>query len=382
MKTTVATLRRASREAGEVCPFMRRQGKGVVLGMSGGVDSSTAAWTLAEQGYAVVGVTLRFYCFARSPSAPRACCNEASLRRARSLASRLGIEHRVIDVETEFRDNVIADFLREYGRGRTPNPCIVCNEKVKFPALARVADRIGFRFIATGHYARLERGDGKTVYLAAGADTAKDQSYFLYRVPVRLLERAIFPLGETSKADVKRIAARLALPAADAKESQDVCFLPDGDLEAFLSRRLPRAPGEVVDGSGRVIGKHEGVFHYTIGQRKGFGVAGGIPLYVGEIDAARGRIVLEPKSEVYHREAVCANVRLRRGGLDGPLAGKVRYRRPLAEIERVERSAGRLRVVFREPQWAITPGQSLVIYRDGVVVGGGIVERGLKGDQG
>jgi tRNA-specific 2-thiouridylase len=359
---------------------IRSEAPGVVLGMSGGVDSSTAAWTLSERGFRVVGVTLRFYCYARAAGAPRACCSEVSLRRARALASRLGIEHRVIDAEREFREAVVANFLDEYRRGRTPNPCIVCNERVKFPALARVADLLGFRFIATGHYARLERGTGGKIFLAAAADAAKDQSYFLYRVPVKLLERTLFPLGGMSKSEVKRVAVALDLPAAGARESQDVCFLPEGNLGTFLSERLEAAPGEVVDRSGRVLGTHEGVFHYTIGQRKGFGIAGGVPLYVGEIEAAERRIVLEPKPRLFHRTAVCANVKLRVADLGGELAGRVRYRRPLAEVERVERAPGRLRVLFREPQWAITPGQSLVLYRGGLVVGGGIVERGWAGD--
>ncbi len=361
---------------------MNSDGHGVVLGMSGGVDSSTAAWMLAEQGYRVVGVTLRFYCYARSSRSPRPCCSEASLRHARMLASRLGIEHRVIDAESEFRDAVIENFVGEYRRGRTPNPCIVCNEKVKFPALARVADWLGCRFIATGHYARLVRAERGKTLLAAAADAAKDQSYFLYRVPVKLLERTIFPLGDSSKSEVKRAASGLDLPSAKEKESQDVCFLPDGDLGAFLSSEIAPAPGEVVDRKGRLLGSHSGVFHYTIGQRKGLRIAGGVPLYVGEIDAARRRIVLEPKSELFHRTAVCTSVRLRSNNLGGALAGKVRYRKPFAEVERVDRAGGELRVVFREPQWAITPGQSLVLYRDGLVIGGGIVARGLKGDRG
>jgi tRNA-specific 2-thiouridylase len=359
---------------------MKSEAHGVVLGMSGGVDSSTAAWMLAEQGYRVVGVTLRFYCYARSAMSPRACCSDSSLRRARVLASRLGIEHRVIDAEREFRDAVIENFVGEYRRGRTPNPCIVCNEKVKFPALARVADWLGCRFIATGHYARLARARSGQIFLAAAADAVKDQSYFLYRVPVKLLERTLFPLGETSKSEVKRAASRLRLPAAGEKESQDVCFLPDGNLGAFLSERIEPAPGEIVDHEGRILGNHAGVFHFTIGQRKGLRIAGGIPLYVGEIDAARARIVLEPKPMLFHRGAVCASVRLRSNDLGGALAGKVRYRRPLAEIARIEREAGELTVVFREPQWAITPGQSLVLYRDGLVIGGAVVERTLKGN--
>jgi len=368
-----------SQGAAAVHPRSPKQGEGVVVGMSGGIDSSTAAWMLAEQGYRVVGVTLRFYCYARSAASPRPCCSEASLRAARMLCSRLKIPHRVVDAEDEFRRTVIADFVREYRGGRTPNPCIVCNEKVKFPALARVADWLGCRFIATGHYARLVRGERGKLYLAAAADEGKDQSYFLYRVPLKLLERTVFPLGEMSKSEVKRRAAALGIRPAEARESQDVCFLPDGDLKRFLGEKIGSRPGDVVDREGRVLGSHLGVQHYTIGQRKGFGIAGSVPLYVESIDAAARRIVLAPREEVFHSTAVCRGLKLRSSDLGRPLKAKVRYQKPLAEIVRAERSGSELTVVFREPQWAITPGQSLVLYRDGVVVGGGIIVEGWKG---
>lgn len=362
---------------------------GVVVGMSGGVDSSSAAWMLAAEGRRVVGVTLRLYCYARAVRSPRPCCSEAALRDARMLCSRLGIPHRVVDVEADFERMVISNFIREYRRGRTPNPCIVCNEKVKFPALARVADRLGYRSIATGHYARLVRGSsrgarvvaarrGSSIRLAAARDAAKDQSYFLYRVPVRILERTLFPLGEATKADVKRMAASLGIQAAHGLESQDVCFLPEGDLGAFLTQRIGPRPGDVVDRDGNVLGRHEGVHHHTIGQRKGLGIARGKPLYIESIDAAARRIVLAPKEEVFHSIAVCGSLKLRSSNLDGPLMGKVRYRKPLAEVASAERRGARLTVVFKEPQWAITPGQSLVLYCDGVVVGGGIIIEGRK----
>lgn len=204
-------------------------GTGVVVGMSGGVDSSATACTLHEQGYRVIGVTLRFFCYAASDVHERACCSEESLRRAREACRRLGIQHRLIDVEEEFRETVIDDFLDEYRRGRTPNPCIRCNEKVKFPALARVADWLGIERIATGHYARLVRGAGGTVFLARAVDRKKDQSYFLYRVPVRLLRRTLFPLGRLAKREVLALASRFGIDPFAKSESQDVCFLPDGE---------------------------------------------------------------------------------------------------------------------------------------------------------
>ncbi|MDD4858509.1 MAG: tRNA 2-thiouridine(34) synthase MnmA, partial [Candidatus Krumholzibacteria bacterium] len=274
-------------------------GEGIIVGMSGGVDSSAAAWMLREQGFRVIGVTLRFYCYARSAGSPRPCCSDALSTRARRLCARLGIPHHVVNAEDEFKESVVRGFLEGYRAGTTPNPCIVCNEKVKFPALVRIADALGCARIATGHYARLVHGAGGAVFLAAARDNGKDQSYFLYRVPVNILERTLFPLGETLKQTVKDESSRLGLVRGAQRESQDVCFLPDGDMHRFLEEKVGRAPGEVVDREGRVIGKHDGAHLYTIGQRKGFGIAGGMPLYVSAIDARNNRVVLAPKVDVY-----------------------------------------------------------------------------------
>jgi len=351
--------------------------EGVIVGMSGGVDSSTAAWILREKGYRVIGVTLRFYCYARSGGSPRPCCSEALLRRARQICARLGMDHTTIDVEDEFRETVVRDFVEEYRAGRTPNPCIVCNEKVKFPTLVRIADWLGCERIATGHYARLVRGAHGAPFLAAALDDGKDQSYFLYRVPVKVLDRTLFPLGEMLKESVKVMASRLGLGAEKQQESQDVCFLPDGDMRRFIRENINCAPGEVVDHRGRIIGRHDGAHFYTIGQRKGFGIAGGIPLYVIGIDAKRNRVVLGPREDVFRLEALCGSLRLRTRDLSGELGTKIRYRRPCALVARIERRGRLLAVAFREPQWAVTPGQSLVLYRDGVIAGGGIIEKGL-----
>lgn len=350
--------------------------EGVVVGLSGGVDSSSAAWMLHEEGHRVIGVTLRLYCYARASRSPRPCCSDELLRRARALCAKLGVDHHVIDVEDEFRETVVRDFIGEYRAGKTPNPCIVCNEKVKFPALARVADWLGCERIATGHYARLVRGAHGAPLIAAALDDTKDQSYFLYRVPVKILDRTLFPLGGALKESVKREASRLGLGSAAGRESQDVCFLPDGDLGRFLHDEIGSLPGDVVDREGRVLGRHDGVHFYTIGQRRGFGIAAGAPLYVSTIDARENRVVLAPKDDVYGERALCGRLRLRSRDLGPGLKAKVRYRKPLAEVARTERRGRLLVVSFREPQWAITPGQSLVLYRDGVVVGGGIIEKG------
>lgn len=356
-------------------------GTGVVVGMSGGIDSSAAAFTLHEQGYRVIGVTLRFFCLAASAVHERACCSEESLRRAREVCRRLGIRHHLIDVEKEFREAVIDDFLAEYRKGRTPNPCIRCNEKVKFPALARVADWLGFDRIATGHYARLVRGVGGTVFLSRSVDRKKDQSYFLYRVPVGLLRRTIFPLGRLAKREVLALASRFGIDPCAESESQDVCFLPDGDLGGFLRQHIAAKPGEIVDSSGAVLGRHTGIAFYTIGQRRGFGISGAAPLYVKQIDARENRIVLSPEEELYSRTAVCKHVKLRRLTLDGSYRAKIRYRHTLAGVESLKRSHGALIVRFEKSQRAVTPGQSLVLYRENVVMGGGVIDR-VEGEVG
>ncbi len=348
----------------------------VVVGMSGGIDSAAAAWLLHEKGHRVFGVTLRFYCYARSAGSPRPCCSDALLRRARRLCAKLGIDHHVIDVEKEFRETVVRDFLDEYRAGRTPNPCILCNEKVKFPALVKAADRLGCERIATGHYARLVPGRGGAPLLAAAFDGKKDQSYFLYRVPAKILRRALFPLGETLKESVKSASVRLGPGRDGQRESQDVCFLPDGSLRSFLGERIGFAPGEIVDRGGRVLGRHEGAHLYTIGQRKGLRVAGGIPLYVADIDTRNNRVVLGRREELSSALVLCGSLRLRSRDLSCGLAAKIRYGRASADVARAVRRGPLLEVVFREPQWAVTPGQSLVLYRDGVVVGGGIIAQG------
>jgi tRNA-specific 2-thiouridylase len=351
--------------------------KGIVVGMSGGVDSTIAAGILSAAGYRVVGVTLRFHDRARSKDLPPSCCDDRLIDRCRRFCARAGIAHRVIDVEREFAETVVRDFVEEYRAGRTPNPCVVCNEKVKFPALLSIADRLGCEKIATGHYAKIVREGGR-VFLASASDGDKDQSYFLYRVPVGILRRTLFPLGTVFKETVREAAASLGCETES--ESQDICFLSDGDLRRFLRGRIATRAGEVVDREGRMLGTHEGAELYTIGQRKGFGIAGQTALYVAGIDTGRNRVILAPREHVHHIGARCGRLKLRRRELGSSLTAKIRYRRPAAEVVGLDRRRGGLEVRFREAQWAVTPGQSLVLYDGGVVVGGGVIEEAIENE--
>lgn len=345
----------------------------VVIGMSGGVDSSVAALLLKERGYRVIGVTLRLAAPSALKGAPKSCCSEESILRAEKICKRLGIEHIIQDCRTAFGEIVIREFIDEYRAGRTPNPCITCNEKIKFPQLAAVADRHGCPAIATGHYARLVKEGRGRALLASSPDAGKDQSYFLYRVPVSLLERTIFPLQDMSKDDVRIKASHCGLREVRTGESQDICFLDGTDLRTFLSGHLPEEGGEVVDSGGRVIGHHGGMYNYTIGQRKGLGISAERPLYVTSVDASRNIVTLGPEEELYSSTAVCHRIRMRFRKIDGPLHAKIRYRHSAAEVERIEREGGSLRVRFLRPQRAVTPGQSVVLYHGGIIVGGGVI---------
>jgi tRNA-specific 2-thiouridylase len=358
----------------------KRTGEGVAVGMSGGIDSFIAAWILQQRGFRVVGITLRFFCHSRFDVAAGSCCDEAAVDRVKKLCSRLGIPHYTAGVGDEFGREVIEYFISEYGAGRTPNPCIVCNERVKLPALAKYADRLGLEHTATGHYVRKVRGPGGRVFLACARDKGKDQSYVLYRMPVKLLERCIFPVGELEKREVCELASRLGVKLPSGHESQDACFVPSGGLGVFLEARLGARSGDVVDSRGAILGRHRGIHFYTVGQRRGLGVSAAAPLYVKHIDAADNKIVLAPDGELHARKAVCRRLKLRTRSLDGSLRAKIRYRHKAAPVKTARRRSGSLEVEFVTTQRAITPGQSLVLYRDGLVVGGGVIDEAVRGD--
>ncbi len=360
------------------------KGKTVVVAMSGGVDSSVAAALLLERGYKVVGITMNLFSLpeevCRSEEL-RSCCGRRALEDAHRVALDLGIPHYAVDLRGEFETEVIADFSREYGRGRTPNPCIRCNERIKFRVLYDRASRLGAGLIATGHHARLKRDAASgRILLRKGKDRAKDQSYFLYRLSQPQLIRALFPVGDFVKAEVRNKARRLALPVAERPESQETCFAPLGNYPDFLAGRAPEAfrPGPIVDTDGRVLGKHRGIGYYTVGQRRGLGISSAGPLYVMSIDARRNAVIVGPEIDLYAKSLLASSIRLvGLGRLDGPITvrAKIRYKHEAAKALVTPLALGRVKVEFERPQRAVTPGQSVVFYRRDVVLGGGIIER-------
>ncbi|MBO7459098.1 MAG: tRNA 2-thiouridine(34) synthase MnmA [Paludibacteraceae bacterium] len=366
--------------------------KKVLLGMSGGIDSTVSAMLLLEQGYEVVGVTFRTYdsikesCLAKE----KGCCTMESIMEAKHNAERMGFEHHIVDFRDTFRRCVIQDFIDEYMAGRTPNPCVLCNSTIKWGEMLHLADELGCDFIATGHYARIAERDGH-MFLRTAADVRKDQTYFLWRLTEEQLRRTIFPLGDLTKDQVREIARQHGYEKlATKRESQEICFIPDNDYRAFLRANVPdynervRA-GEYIDREGRVLGQHEGYVNYTIGQRKGLGIALGQPAYVTHIDAAANRVTLGTNDDLYATELRFRPVSNAfrpslQGGAGGRLSltAKVRYRSPAVPVKEIKSPITNHQsqissLVFSEPIWGVTPGQSVVIYQDDLVLGGGII---------
>jgi len=365
----------------------------VAVALSGGIDSSVAALLLKEAGHEVIGLHMHLWDSSRS---------EYQARQTEALCSTLNIPFYVVDSKKEFALNVVDYFCREYKRGRTPNPCIACNQQIKFGFLLAKALSLGADFLATGHYARIEHSEDG-YHLLKAADLSKDQSYFLYTLTQEKLKYLLFPLGSYTKTEVKQIAQRAGL--AIAKPSQDICFISQKNYRAFLSQRLSNIPGEIVDAQGVILGRHQGIAFYTIGQRHGLGLASGKPLYVIRIEAEHNKIVLGDKRELYSQKVTAQRLNWVAGKpLLGPItaAAKIRYKSREAEAillpprhcdpepftlchsERSEESytaQGKLRegeaisdIWFPQPQRAVTPGQAIVFYKGDEVLGGGTIE--------
>jgi tRNA-specific 2-thiouridylase len=351
----------------------------VVVAMSGGVDSSVTAALLAEGGYDVIGVTLQLYDHGRAVARPGACCAGADIHDARRVADKLGIPHYVLDYESRFRAEVIEDFADSYAAGQTPIPCVRCNQRVKFRDLLGLARDLGADAMATGHYARRETGaNGPELHRAS--DGARDQSYFLFATTCRQLESLRFPLGAMTKAQVRREAARLALAVADKPDSQDICFVPGGDYSRVVARLRPDAAleGDIVDTGGRVLGRHSGVIHFTVGQRRGLNIGGSSgPLYVVRIEPELRRVVVGPRQALEETKVSLCEVNWLAGVDDlGPVEVSVKLRstQPLVPATLRIPGNGSAEVTLAGPQ-TVAPGQACVCYLGTRVLGGGFIAR-------
>jgi tRNA-specific 2-thiouridylase len=356
----------------------------IVVGMSGGVDSSVAAALLVEQGFDVIGITLRVWPWREPEEATRkfgSCCSPESVGDARAVARRLGIPYYLLNSEREFERAVIEPFARAYAEGRTPVPCVACNREVKFGSLLQRARAWDAAAVATGHYARITRDDdSQRVLLWRGRDARKDQSDFLWPLTQPQLEAARFPVGHLTKDAVRDRARALGLVTADKPESQEICFIPDDDYRGFLRRRMPDAfgPGPIVDGKGTVLGRHAGLVNYTVGQRRGLGLAAGRPLYVTTLDPSRNAVVVGGADEVEVDVILAEQPNfISIPALQGRLAveAKIRHTHEPAAATIEPTEDGLVRVRFERAQRAPAPGQSVVFYRGDLVVGGGVIAR-------
>jgi tRNA-specific 2-thiouridylase len=337
----------------------------IAVAMSGGVDSSVTAALLKEQGHEVIGLTMQIL------------PHQDAVNYARKTAEKLGISHHVIDFRDIFARSIIDNFCREYSLGRTPNPCVLCNHLIKFGALWEKAAELGADCIATGHYARIEK-HGTTITLSKGADKNKDQSYFLCSLTREQLIHVMFPIGQLTKTKVRQIAREMNIPTASRPDSQEICFIPDNDYAGFLKARLPQAsvPGPVVDMQGNIMGQHQGITAYTIGQRHGLGIANTEPLYVIAIIPGQNSIVVGAKKDIFGTELIAGNLNWitpERPIKPFTVKARIRYHHPEAEAKINPLDNDNVYVKFAEPQMAITPGQTVAFYDGESVLGGGTI---------
>ncbi len=348
--------------------------KKVLLGMSGGVDSSVAAYLLQKQGYEVIGVTLKLHEDSQNEDG---CCSINAVEDARRVANKLGIAYYVLNMKELFRKYVIDYFINEYESGRTPNPCIACNKYIKFGALLDKANSLNIEYIATGHYAKIEKNDSR-YFLRKAVDKTKDQSYVLYNLTQEQLSRTLFPLGGFTKKEIRNIAKDNGFQVASKPDSQEICFVEDNNYKGFIrdnSKKVP-IPGEFITDDGTVIGYHKGITNYTIGQRRGLGIVTGTPMFVVDINEESNQILLGTENDLLSKELVVTNLNwIFMENLNNELEAnvKIRYRAKESKAKLIPIDNKSVKVVFEIPQRAITKGQAAVFYKNAFVVGGGVI---------
>ena len=340
--------------------------KRILVGMSGGVDSSVSAILLQEQGYEVVGATMVLF---DSDDINEGCLSSSAVNDAKKVCQKLGIEHHVIDLKDYFKKYVINNFVENYKNGMTPNPCVQCNKYLKFGALFDKAKELKCEYIATGHYARVEDG-----YLKKSNADKKDQTYFLYGIKKEVLPYIVFPLKDfKDKEEIREIAKKHDLFVATKKDSQEICFIPNDDYKSYLEKKIKPIKGNFVDSKGNILGTHKGIIYYTIGQRKGLGISAKQPLYVTNINKTKNEITLGTINELYKDSLIAKDINLLVDEIPKNITAKIRYRSNNAKcsIELLDNNT--MKIIFDEPQKSITKGQSVVLYSDDIVVGGGII---------
>lgn len=364
----------------------------VLVAMSGGVDSSVALLKVLEEGYEAVGVTMKLMEYSTNSGTRPAhsyCCSVDAINNAKLVCQTVGVPHYTLDYQDVFRENVVNYLVEEYFSGRTPNPCIRCNIYLRWGALTGHADLLNAHWIATGHYARIDRTDPKRPVIRKGADPKKDQSYVLWGIPVETLNRTLFPLGSLTKQEVRKLAKDAGLVTADMAESQEICFIPNDNYRDFLYEYAPgrserEEAGEFVSVDGSIMGNHKGISQYTIGQRRGLGISGPEPVYVRDIDPETKKITLSPRREMFFDGCTIENLNLFKdpGKIKngGPIQVQIRYNHKGVPCRISTSGNGTIKAEFESPQFAVTPGQSAVFYRGDVLLGGGIIKKGFTHD--
>lgn len=358
--------------------------KRIVVAMSGGVDSTTVAALLKKEGYEVIGITMQLLDYG---AAEGGCCSLDHVVDARRAADQLDIPHYVVNFTEEFKNYVLTDYVEKYKSGKTPIPCVLCNQHVKFDLLMKRALELGADYLATGHYARIEKGDGSALTLNKACDESKDQTYFLYTLTQKELKRLMFPLGALAKDEVRELAKEMNLRQADKPDSTGVCFVPTGNYRDFLISRsaFTEREGEIINTEGKVLGSHKGVFSFTVGQRRGLGIATGKPMYVTEIEPDTNRVIVGEEDRIYGTKLLAENLTwVNSAYITDMLADKVRVKAKVRYRHRasdafvtMNNETGAL-VEFKDPQRAITPGQAVVFYDEDKVLGGGWIKEVLK----